>query len=152
MNKIKAFLNKRLGFMALLIFFLWIKTVIAYYWDFSLGVTDILQHFILIINPIATAIVLLSLALYIGRPKVSYIVMGIIYILETVLLYANILYYREFTDFISFNTIMGVAKVSKGLGTSAITSAMPHDFIYWLDFVIIAILFLTHFIKIDKKP
>ncbi|WP_125712888.1 LTA synthase family protein [Companilactobacillus kedongensis] len=152
MNKIKKFLNKRLGFMTLLIIFLWIKSVIAYYIDFSLGATDPLQHLIMIINPIATAVILLSLALYINKTLISYIVMGIVYILETILLYANILYYREFSDFISFNTIMGVSKVSKGLGNSAMNSAAPHDFIYWIDFIVIALLFISHFIKLDKRP
>ncbi|CAJ1180183.1 LTA synthase family protein [Companilactobacillus nantensis] len=152
MNKLKNILDKRLGFMGLLIFFLWIKTVIAYYVDFSLGVSDPLQHLILIINPIATAVILLSIALYINRPKISYIVMGVIYVLESALLYGNILYYREFSDFLSFNTIAGVSKVSKGLGGSAANMMQPHDFIYGLDFIIIAILLLTHYIKIDDRP
>lgn len=152
MNKLKNILNKRLGFMTLLIFFLWIKTIIAYYLDFSLGVSDPLQHLILIINPIATAVILLSIALYINKPKISYIVMGIIYVLESALLYGNILYYREFSDFLSFNTIAGVSKVSKGLGGSAANLGQAHDFIYGLDFIIIAILLLTHYIKIDDRP
>ncbi|WP_010624115.1 LTA synthase family protein [Companilactobacillus versmoldensis] len=152
MRKIQNFLNKRLGFMTLLIFFLWIKTVIAYYIDFSLGVADPIQHFILIINPIATSVLLLGFALYINRAKISYIVMGLIYFLESALLYGNILYYREFTDFLSFNTIAGAGKVSKGLGASASNMASYHDIIYWIDFIIILILFLTHFIKIDKRP
>ncbi|MGQ2375699.1 LTA synthase family protein [Companilactobacillus zhachilii] len=152
MNKLKNILDKRLGFMGLLIFFLWIKTVIAYYADFSLGVSDPLQHLILIINPIATAVILLSIALYINRPKISYIVMGVIYVLESALLYGNILYYREFSDFLSFNTIAGVSKVSKGLGGSAANMMQAHDFIYGLDFIIIAILLLTHYIKIDDRP
>ncbi|MFC6176878.1 LTA synthase family protein [Companilactobacillus huachuanensis] len=152
MNKLKNILNKRLGFMGLLIFFLWLKTVIAYYVDFSLGVSDPLQHLILIINPIATAVILLSIALYITRPKASYIVMGVIYVLESALLYGNILYYREFSDFLSFNTIAGVSKVSKGLGGSAANMMQSHDFIYGLDFIIIVILLLTHYIKIDARP
>jgi len=152
MNKLKNILNKRLGFMSLLIFFLWIKTVIAYYVDFSLGVSDPLQHLILIINPIATALILMSIALYVNRPKISYIVMGVIYILESALLYGNILYYREFSDFLSFNTIAGASKVSKGLGSSATNLIQPHDFIYGLDFIIILILLLTHYIKIDSRP
>ncbi|AKP66169.1 LTA synthase family protein [Companilactobacillus ginsenosidimutans] len=151
MNKLKKFLNTRLGFMSLLIFFLWIKSVIAYYIDFSLGIADVIQHIILIINPIATSIILLGIALYIYRPKASYIVMGVIYFLESALLYGNILYYRQFTDFLSVNTITGAGKVSKGLGASAANMASPHDIIYWVDFIIIAILFITHFIKIDKR-
>lgn len=152
MNKLKNILNKRLGFMALLVALLWIKTIIAYYCDFSLGVSDPLQHFILIINPIATAVILLSIALYINRSKISYIVMGFIYVLESALLYGNILYYREFSDFLSFNTIAGAAKVSKGLGGSAANLVQIHDFIYGLDFIILAILLLTHYIKIDPQP
>lgn len=152
MNKLKIIINKRLGFMSLLIFFLWIKTIIAYYADFSLGVSDPLQHLILIINPIATAVILLSIALYINRAKISYIVMGVIYLLESALLYGNILYYREFSDFLSFNTIAGASKVSKGLGGSAANLVQAHDFIYGLDFIIIAILLLTHYIKLDDRP
>ncbi|MFH5811664.1 LTA synthase family protein [Companilactobacillus sp. FL22-1] len=152
MNKFKSILSKRLGFMGLLIFFLWIKTVIAYYLDFSLGVSDPLQHLILILNPIATAVILLSLSLYINRAKISYIVMGVIYFLESLLLYGNILYYREFSDFLSFNTIAGVSKVSKGLGGSAANMMQVHDVIYGLDFIIIGVLFLTGFIKLDQRP
>ncbi|WP_125707810.1 LTA synthase family protein [Companilactobacillus zhongbaensis] len=151
MNKLKKFLNKRAGFMTMLVVFLWIKTIIAYYLDFNLGVADPIQHFILLINPFATSIILLGLALYINRPKVSYIVMGIIYLLESALLYGNILYYRQFTDFLSVNTITGAGKVSKGLGASAANMANPHDVIYLVDFIIILVLFLTHFIKIDKS-
>lgn len=150
MNKLKTFLNKRIGFMCLLVFFLWLKTVVAYYADFSLGLNDPLQHLILIINPIATTVILLSIALYINKAIISYIVMGVVYILENVLLYSNILYYREFSDFISFNTIAGASKVTKGLGTSSASLIQGHDFIYFLDFVLIVILFTSHFIKIDK--
>lgn len=152
MNKLKTFLSKRLGFMTLLVFALWIKTVIAYYADFSLGVSDPLQHLILIINPVATAVILLSIALYATKSKLSYILMGVIYVLESALLYGNILYYREFSDFLSFNTIAGASKVSKGLGGSAANLVQAHDFIYGLDFIIIAILLLTHYIKIDQRP
>ncbi|WP_334333322.1 MULTISPECIES: LTA synthase family protein [unclassified Companilactobacillus] len=152
MNKLKNFLSKRLGFLTLLVVTLWLKTIIAYYVDFSLGVTDPLQHSILIINPIATAIILLSIALYVNRARISYIVMGVIYVLESALLYGNVLYYREFSDFLSFNTIAGASKVSKGLGGSAANLVQGHDFIYGIDFIIIAILLLTRFIKIDPRP
>ncbi|MQS45461.1 LTA synthase family protein [Companilactobacillus mishanensis] len=152
MNNIKKFLNTRLGFMTMLIVFLWIKSIIAYYVDFSLGIADVIQHLILVINPIATSVFLLGIALYINKSKVSYIVMGVIYFIESILLYGNILYYREFTDFLSFNTITGVGKVSKGLGSSATNLIAPHDFLFWIDLIIILVLFLTHFIKMDPRP
>jgi len=79
MKKIQSILNSRLGFMTFLIVCLWLKTVVAYYLDFSLSVENLLQHFFLIVNPLATIVFLMSLALYINKAKLSYIVMGIIF-------------------------------------------------------------------------
>ncbi|CAJ1197238.1 Lipoteichoic acid synthase 1 [Companilactobacillus paralimentarius] len=152
MNRLKNFLSRRLGFLTLLVFTLWLKTIIAYYTDFSLGATDPLQHSILIFNPIATSVILLSISLYVTRSRISYIVMGVIYVLESILLYGNVLYYRELSDFLSFNTITSASKVSKGLGGSATSLIQVHDIFYVLDFIIIAVLLFTHFIKIDPRP
>ncbi|AKP68469.1 alkaline phosphatase [Companilactobacillus ginsenosidimutans] len=145
-------LNTRLGFMFFLVFILWTKSVFAYYADFSLGLADPLQHFIAIINPIGFTIVLLSLTLYINRPKLSYTLMIILYFISTLLVYSNVLYFREFSNFISITTITGVFSVSKGLGGSAVQSMLPHDFLYWIDFVILLVLFITKFITLDSRP
>ncbi|WP_246005596.1 LTA synthase family protein [Companilactobacillus insicii] len=150
-SKLKSLLNRRLGFVCFLVFLLWIKTVIAYYADFSLGLNDPLQHLIMIINPIATTLVLLSIPLYIKRARISYIIMGLIYLIESIFLYANILYYREFTDFITSSLILGVSSVSKGLGSSSLNLVKGHDFIYWIDIIILIVLFITKFIKMDTK-
>ncbi|MCO6542701.1 MAG: LTA synthase family protein [Lactobacillus sp.] len=151
-TKLKQLLKQRTGWILLLVIFIWIKTVIAYYLDFNMGAMDPLQHFLMILNPIASTLLLMSLTLYFKKPSTTYITATIIYLLETILLYSNILYYREFNDFISFNTIMSVGKVSKGLGSSAIAMAQVHDWIYFVDFAVIIILFFTKKIKIDHRP
>lgn len=151
-TKLKQLLKQRTGWILLLVIFVWIKTVIAYYLDFNMGAMDPLQHFLMILNPIASTLLLMSLTLYFKKPSTTYITAMIIYLLETILLYSNILYYREFNDFISFNTIMSVGKVSKGLGSSAIAMAQAHDWIYFVDFAVIIILFFTKKIKIDHRP
>ncbi|AXX64727.1 LTA synthase family protein [Bombilactobacillus bombi] len=151
-TKLKQLLKQRTGWILLLVIFIWIKTVIAYYLDFNMGAMDPLQHFLMILNPIASTLLLMSLTLYFKKPSTTYITAMIIYLLETILLYSNILYYREFNDFISFNTIMSVGKVSKGLGSSAIAMAQAHDWIYFVDFAVIIILFFTKKIKIDHRP
>lgn len=150
MTKLTKLLNRRWGWILLLVLFIWIKTVIAYYWDFNMGAMDLLQHFLLIINPWASTLLLLSLSLYFKKPSFTYWSAAVIYLLETILLYSNILYYREFNDFISFNTIMSVGKVSKGLGSSAVAMAQGHDWVYFIDIVIIIILLLSKKIKIDQ--
>ncbi len=62
-----------------------------------------------------------------------------IYFLVTVLLFANVAYYREFTDFITINTILGAGKVAGGLAGSTLELLKVSDIFYFIDFVIIAI-------------
>lgn len=150
--KTPNFLNKRLGFFSLLAVLLWLKTIFAYLFDFHLGIESGIQYFILFINPIATTLLLLGIALYVRRTKASYITMMVIYFLLTLLLFSNVTYYREFTDFITINTILGAGKVASGLGESAIRLFRPYDILYWIDFVVIAVLLITKKIKMDPQP
>lgn len=115
---------------------IWIKTVFAYYVDFSLGVADPLQFFLTLFNPIGATLLILSIALYIKNRRVAFWTLIVIDLLSTVLLYANVLYYREFTDFLTVGTMLGVSKVSHGLSASSITLMKPRDLIYWIDFLI----------------
>lgn len=108
---------------------------------------NINEYFILLINPIATTVFLLAIALYVRRKKASYITMMIIYFLMSLLLFSNVVYYREFTDFITVNTMLGAGKVASGLGESALRLFRPYDVIYFLDFIIIGVLLLTKKLK-----
>ncbi|MDT2756214.1 LTA synthase family protein [Enterococcus asini] len=154
MNKIKLpkFLNTRLGFFSLLAILFWVKNICAYLFEFELGIESLRQYFILFINPIATTLFLLSIALYVKRPKVSYITMLVIYFLMTLLLFSNISYYREFTDFITINTILGAGKVASGLGESAMRLFRIHDVLYWVDLVVLVVLLARKKITMDERP
>lgn len=152
MNKKEKVLSTRFGFLSLLTILITVKTVIAYYTEFNLGMADPLQHAMAILNPIPTSILLLGIGLYINRNKLSYIVTLIIYSIETLLLYGNIVYYRQFSDFLSFTTITTASKVSKGLGASTLSLMKIHDFLYWIDILIIILLLAKHIIKIDTRP
>ena len=136
--------NTRIGFLALLLFLLWAKTIFGYFVDFSLGLNDPLQYTLLILNPLGTGIILLSLGLYPKHARRGYAVGLLVYILSTLLLLANVLYYREFTDFLTVTTILGVSKVSQGLGASSLSMVKPHDLIYILDIVIVILAYLGY--------
>ncbi|XBG82415.1 LTA synthase family protein [Enterococcus cecorum] len=144
--------NKRLGFFGLLVVLMWIKNMLAYTLDFHLSLENALQHFILIINPIATTLLLLSVGLYVRRKKPTYITMMVIYFIMTALLFSNAVYYREFTDFITINTMLGAGKVASGLGESAIKLFRPYDILYWLDFILLVFALATKRIKMDETP
>lgn len=147
-----SWVNKRLGFFGLLVVLMWIKNMLAYTLDFHLSLENALQLFILIINPIATTLLLLSVGLYVRRKKPAYITMMVIYFIMTALLFSNVVYYREFTDFITINTMLGAGKVASGLGESAIKLFRPYDILYWLDFILLVFALATKRIKMDETP
>jgi len=150
--KIPNFLNTRIGFFSLLAVLFWIKNIAAYMTEFNLGIESPMQYFILFINPIATTLLLLSIALYVRRTKLSYITMMLIYFVMTVLLFSNVTYYREFTDFITINTILGAGKVAEGLGQSALKLFHPTDIFYFIDFILLGGALMTKKIKMDERP
>lgn len=147
-----SWVNRRLGFFGLLLVLIWLKNMLAYTLDFHLSLENALQHFILIINPIATSLFLLSIGLYVRRKKTAYITMMVIYFIMTALLFSNAVYYREFTDFITINTMLGAGKVASGLGESAIKLFRPYDILYWLDFILLVFALATKRIKMDESP
>lgn len=134
-QKISSFINTRLGFFTLLAVLLWLKNILAFAVDLKVGLDNALQYFIVAINPIASTLLLLSVALYIRRKTPSYVTMLFIYTVMTILLYANVNYYREFTDFITINTMLGAGKVSSGLGESALRLFRWYDLFYFIDII-----------------
>nr|WP_276035281.1 LTA synthase family protein [Enterococcus faecium] len=142
--------QNRLAIVLTAVFFFWMKTIIAYYADFSLGVEGTIQYFILWINPIATTLLFFGLSLYIKKPKPALAILLIIDILNTLLLYLNIIFYREFTDFITVKSVLGFSKVSQGLSGSSFSLMKPHDVLYWLD--IATFIGLLVWLTIKKIP
>ena len=150
--KLPNFIHKRLGFFSILAILMWVKSIAAYLTEFNLGIESPMQYFILFINPIASTLLLLSIALYVRRKSISYITMLLIYFIMTVLLFANITYYREFTDFITVNTMLGAGKVSEGLAGTALKLFHPTDIFYFIDFIILGAGLVTKTIKMDERP
>src|SRR5699024_1708691 len=61
--------------------------------------------------------------------------------LMTVLLYANILYYREFADFLTPTILFNSSNVSSGVFTSVFEMNRCCDLLYWVDIVLFGYLF-----------
>lgn len=152
LKKISNFLNTRWGFFTLLTSLFWLKTIIIYCIDFSLDVSGIYQYFVLLINPIATTMLLFSLAFYLKRTIPAYLTMLLLYIANSALLLFNVIYYREFTDFMTFNVIFGYSSVSNGLSTSSMALLQPSDIIMVIDIIAVLFLLLFKFIKLDSRP
>ncbi len=151
-NKILEKSSTRRGFLVLLAALFWIKTIIAYFVDFKLGIQNPFQFIIVMINPIATTALLLGIPLYFKKSRVFYPLAILIAILQTVLLYLNVIYFREFTDFMTVSTMTGYSKVNQGLSGSSLALTNVHDIIYWIDIVAVVVLLGLKKIKIDPRP
>lgn len=126
--------------------------MLAYFVDLGLGITNPFQFFIVLINPLATTTLLLSIALYFKKSRFFYPIALLIAILNTVLLYLNVIYFREFTDFMTVSTMTGYSKVNQGLSGSSLALTNIHDILYWIDLIVIIVLIVFKKIKIDHRP
>lgn len=141
----KKIKNSHITFFAIAVILFWIKTYVAYQMVFKLGIDDNLQKFLLAINPISSALLFLGLAL-LSKKHTKKIMITINFMLSF-LLYANIVYYRFFNDFITV-PVMLQAKANAGdLGSSAANLMSVTDIFYFADTIILIVLALTVFKK-----
>lgn len=151
-NSILHFMSTRLGFVLTLLLLYWFKTMWAYSVDFNLDIQGPYQIFLAVINPLPISLLFIGLALYIKRTKLFYSLAFGIYLLLFIWLISNSIYYREFTDFVTVNTMLASSKVSAGLGAAALELFRPWDVIYILDFPILAFFFFKKWIRMDNRP
>ena len=151
-QKILNLMSTRLGFVLTLLLLYWFKTMWAYTVDFNLDIQGFYQVFLAVINPIPLSLLFIGLAFYIKRTKLFYLLSFSIYVILFIWLISNSIYYREFTDFVTVNTMLASSKVSAGLGAAALELFRPWDIIYILDFPILAFLFLKKLVKLDPRP
>lgn len=142
----KTLNSNHLAFFAIAVILFWIKTYTAYQLEFKLGIENNLQKFLLLINPLSSALFFLGLALMFK--KRMKLVLVIINFLLSFLLYANIVYYRFFNDFITIPVLMQTKTNTGQLGDSALSLMSIYDIFYFTDTIILIILAFTVFKKV----
>lgn len=141
--------NKYISFFFLAVFFLWMKTYIAQLTQFDLGIENTIQKFLLFINPLGSSLLFLGVTFFFkGRKK--YIWLIVIHFLLSFLLYANILYYRFFNDFITLPTLTQTQNFGDVSG-SVISLLKPYDFLFFMDSILLIALLAFRFVKIEIK-
>lgn len=145
----QGILNKYIGFFLLTVFFLWMKTYIAQLTQFDLGIDNTLQKFLLFINPLGSSLLFLGFALFFkGRKK--YIALIVIDFLLSFLLFANVVYYRFFNDFITLPTLTQTQNFGDVSG-SVITLLRPYDFLFFIDIILLIGLLVSPMVKLEIK-
>lgn len=155
MARTKSFLQwltkTKLGFFTIVLILFWIKTYWIYLTKFNLGASGSIQNFLLLINPIPAGMLLLGIGLFFKGRK-SYWIIVVIDFLLSLWLFANILYYREFSNFLSFSIIKASGSTSDNLGKSIVGITRATDFLSFLDVATVIVLLLTKVIRIDVRP
>lgn len=129
--------KKKIGiftFFLLMVLTIALKTYFAYYVDLSLGVKGLTQNLILLMNPYSLVALILSVFLFFKGRK-AYWFMFIGGFLLTFLLYANVVYFRFFSDFITFSTLNQVSNVDS-MGGAVGASFQWYDFVYFIDLIV----------------
>lgn len=140
--------NSHISFFAIAVVLFWIKTYATYQIEFKLGIDNGLQKFLLAINPISSALFFFGLALlFKKRMKLVLIITNFIL---SFLLYANVVYYRFFNDFITVPVLMQTKTNAGQLGDSATSLMSPFDIFYFADTIILIILAIKVFNKVTE--
>jgi lipoteichoic acid synthase len=140
-------LNNFLGIYLIAVLTLWIKTYITQLSQFELGVEGPLQQFLLLINPLGSALLFLGFS-FLFKGKKKYTSLVVVYTLMSILLYANVVYYRFFSDFITLPTIFQTQNFGD-LGGSVLSLIKPFDILFFVD--VFVIFYLRFSRKIQKE-
>lgn len=151
LKKLYAKLNTRFGFFTLVLFVFWIKTYLVYITKFNLGIASTYQMVLAFINPLPFALLILGIALYF-KGKKSYWLLLVLDFICSLWMFANILYYREFSDFLSLGIIKTSGTVSNNLGLSISEILHGTDFLVFVDVIVFALLLIFKLIKVDYSP
>ena len=155
MTRIKSFFQwlviNKLGFFTIVLITFWLKTYLIYLTKFNLGAVGAMQNFLLFINPMPAALLLLGIGLFFKGRKSYWIIIAIDLILST-WLFANILYYREFSNFLSLSIIKTSGSTADNLGKSIVGITKISDFLTFLDVAVIIGLMASKVIKYDLRP
>ncbi len=135
--------NKFLGIYFLAVLMLWIKTYLTQTTQFELGAEGLLQQFLLFINPLGSALIFLGFS-FLFKGKRRYTALVVIYALISFLLYANVVYYRFFSDFITLPTVIQTQNFGD-LGGSVLSLLKPYDILFFID------VFVMFYLRFTKK-
>ncbi len=140
-NTLKNSVSGPVGFLIVAVVLFWIKTYAGYVVEFNLGISNSMQEFLLLFNPISTGVIFFSLALF-AKGRKSFIWMIIINLLLSIVQYANIVYYRFFNDFITWPTLTQTSNISLDGGMMGSIAELLHiyDPLYFADTIILILL------------
>jgi lipoteichoic acid synthase len=136
MDKLKHFLQKVKKFWVIgaLLLLLWIKTVIVMAAGFNLTIQTFLDILLLLINSLGSLMIVLGFSFYFSK-KIHSFALLMVMVITSGLLYADLLYFRFYTDFVTLPILFQFKNVG-GIGPSTFELMSPWDLFLFLDLII----------------
>ncbi|MGM7701973.1 LTA synthase family protein [Pseudalkalibacillus sp. Hm43] len=116
---------------------LWIKSYLVYKVSFDLKIENAIQELILLINPLSSVVFIMAFALFFsGRSRnIATLILNLI---ASFILFANMVYYRFFNDFITIPVLFQTSNMGD-LGSSITSLIYPFDLLLFVDLIFIAV-------------
>ncbi|MEI5906655.1 LTA synthase family protein [Bacillus spongiae] len=140
----KKTLLSKMSFILIATLFLWMKTYIVYKTSFDIKIESGMQEFILLINPLSFLLVVFGVSLFMKEKRRNYYIVITSFIVSFIL-YANVVYYREYTDFITIPLLFTTSNLN-GLSDSILELIKITDIFMFID-----VLFLSFIIRNKGK-
>ncbi|WP_085991905.1 LTA synthase family protein [Oceanobacillus senegalensis] len=113
-----------------------LKTYFVYRFMFNVELDNNMQEFILFINPFVSAFLLFSLAVWFNKSSRQMKFLRYSMFIATFIIFANLVFYRQFTDFITIPQLFMGSNMSD-LGSSILTLIKPYDILLFADVILI---------------
>jgi lipoteichoic acid synthase len=124
--------------LAIAILLTWIKTYVVYHTSFDMKIENVMQQLILFMNPLSFLLAAYGISLFFKSVKVRNRYLIITSSILAVILYANVAFYRFFSDFITLPVLFQTSNFGD-LGASAAESIYWTDVFYFTDVVLLLV-------------
>ncbi|MGC8228476.1 LTA synthase family protein [Pseudobacillus badius] len=135
----KGTLRNNVSLIAVVVLFLWMKTYIIYQTSFKMEIENTLQAFILFINPLSFIMLIMGISMFFKSEKARNRYLIIASFLLTFLLYANVVFYRFFNDFITMPLLFQTSNFAD-LGNSVTEEFKWYDIFYFIDLIVLVVI------------
>lgn len=149
MKQVINYVSKHL--ISTMVILLWFKTIVVTLFGFDLTTASWLDLVMLLLAPIGTLMLFIGCSFFFSN-RVRPISLMVIYVLITGLLFANLLYYRFYIDFVTVSVLLQISNVG-GLGASTVELLSPYDVFLFVDIFLLSwIIFSSKKKKQIKMP
>ncbi|MFD2046065.1 LTA synthase family protein [Ornithinibacillus salinisoli] len=113
-----------------------LKTYIVYRFMFSIELENVMQEFILLINPFVSAFLIFAISVWFKKQSRQMKFIRYTALIGTIIVFANLVFYRSYTDFITLPQLFQGSNAAD-LSTSVLTLIKPYDILWFIDVVFI---------------